>query len=284
MGWFSTFLAVLRDCFQILLLAGAVFLLGKFLRVFRGMPGGRMLLGMVGAFAGMSLLAMFLHLDVVLGLLKYLAYILGGLLLVIFQPELRRALLHLLNRFGAEEKNARDDRLEKIAIAVERLAALRHGAILAIERSDKLRDYEEGATILDAPLQPDLLASIFYPNAPLHDGGVTIIGDLIHAARCVFPISEDPLSSKKGLEARGTRHRAALGLSEQTDAAVIVVSEETGEIRIFNDGHFTPPLNPRNFRRCLRAVMPRGITGVWPELFPAGGGGLGESAGGKEAL
>ncbi|MGI6496615.1 MAG: diadenylate cyclase [Kiritimatiellia bacterium] len=260
--------------FQILLLTLAIH---RFLRFFRGTRSAQMLLGLaVGLSATLFLTAVF-RLDVIGWLLRWLFLSLSLALVVIFQPEIRHALAHLGSwRFAVETETSRKDRVEKIATAVERLALLRHGAIIAIERNMKLRSYEEGGIRLEAPLNADLLASIFYPNAPLHDGGVTIVGNTIYAVRCVFPPSETPLSELKGLENRGTRHRAALGLSEQTDAVVVVVSEETGEIRIFCESHYTPPLSPRNLRRFLGATTPAKVTDTWRRFLA-----LGEEDGGE---
>jgi diadenylate cyclase len=134
---------------------------------------------------------------------------------------------------------------------VSSLSRTKTGAIIAIERQISLEPFCENGTLLNAPLVGRLLSSIFFPNAPLHDGGVVIRGETILAARCVFP-----LSPREDI-GFGMRHRAALGLSEQTDAVVVVVSEETGAVSIAYDGRLIQDLTPAHLRRYLALLIPR---------------------------
>lgn len=250
---------------QILVITVAVH---QLIRLFRGTRSAQILLGAVIVLIPALFFTQWLHLDVLAWVFKWVLLYLAFAPLVIFQPELRRALARLgRHGFAQESREKRKDRVELLATAAERLSARNHGAIIAIERNDKLGEYESTATILDAPLQLDLLVSIFFPNAPLHDGGVIIRGDQIHAARCIFPLAE---SDDPHLVRHGMRHRAALGLCEATDALVLVVSEETGEIRIYCEKHATKPLDPHNLRRCLAAALPAEVTEAWRFLRTLG--------------
>jgi diadenylate cyclase len=132
------------------------------------------------------------------------------------------------------------------------LASTRTGAIVAIERDIGLRNYIEGGVPLDATLTSDLLLSVFQPKSPLHDGAVIVQGDRVAAAACFLPLSVNPAISKDF----GTRHRAAIGLTEDVDAAAIVVSEETGRITLALDGHVEVGLDADRLRARLRALVP----------------------------
>jgi len=168
-------------------------------------------------------------------------------LLIIFQPELRAALAHigqvpvtkLLRR--EESLGSRED---EIADAVERLSRSGVGAIIAIEREVSLDEYLESGSSLEARLTTDLLATIFTPYSPLHDGAVIVRGHQIVGAGCILPLSQGSVSSRS----MGTRHRAALGLAEETDALVIVVSEETATISVAEGGELRSGLTPMQIR------------------------------------
>ncbi len=261
-GFIGTFLGA---ALQILLITVAVH---QLIRLFRGTRSAQILLGVVIVLIPVLFFTQWLHLDVLAWVFKWVLLYLVFAPLVIFQPELRRALARLgRGGFAQESKEKRQDRVELLASVAERLSSRHHGAIIAIERNDRLGEYESNATIIDSPLQPDLLVSIFFPNAPLHDGGVIVKGDRIHAARCIFPLAE---SNDPHLVRHGTRHRAALGLCEATDALVLVVSEETGEIRIYCEKHATKPLDSHNLRRCLAATLPAEVTEAWRFLLSLG--------------
>lgn len=153
-------------------------------------------------------------------------------LTVVFQPEIRRA-LERLGRTGARSwrRAGREQLLDAVARGALRLARQRHGALIVIERETGLQDVIDTGITLDATLSEDLLAAIFAPNAALHDGACVIRLDRIVAAGCTLPLSESALPSEMGM-----RHRSALGLTERTDAVVVVVSEERGEITIASNG------------------------------------------------
>lgn len=156
--------------------------------------------------------------------------------IILFQPEIRRLLLllgqnPLVRRFM--QSPARQERIEEIIVAIGDLSSRRIGALIAFERSTGLRSYVETGAQLHAQVSRDLLVTIFYAQNPLHDGAVIIRDARIEAARCILPVSTNmKLSTKLGL-----RHRAAVGLTELTDAFVVVVSEETGQISVANNGN-----------------------------------------------
>ena len=166
-------------------------------------------------------------------------------LIVVFQPELRG----LLERIGRPQgPRAPSLALEELLLGLARLSERRYGAILALERRPPLGEYAATGEILEARLSARLLQTVFYPGTPLHDGGAILRGDRLFAAGCVFPLSE----ARMGL---GTRHRAALGLSEVSDALVIVVSEETGAIRLAEGGRLSPPMSLEALREKLKEAL-----------------------------
>lgn len=158
-------------------------------------------------------------------------------LIVIFQPEIRNVLEHLgrsklLGRHKMLSVDEREKVVYEIVTAVDALRKTRTGALIVIERDNSLNDYIQKSKKLYAEISSELLQSIFFPNNPLHDGGVIIQGDKITSARAVFPTSENPRVSKR----LGTRHRAALGIAEITDCISLIVSEETGRLSIAVNG------------------------------------------------
>lgn len=158
-------------------------------------------------------------------------------LIVIFQPEIRNVLEHLgrsklLGRHKMLTVDQREKIVYEIISAIDSLRKTRTGALIIIERDNSLNDYIQKSKKLYAEISSELLQSIFFPNNPLHDGGVIIQGDKITSARAVFPTSDNPKVSKR----LGTRHRAALGIAEITDCIAIIVSEETGRLSIAVNG------------------------------------------------
>src|SRR5687767_15767090 len=165
---------------------------------------------------------------------------------VVFQPELRAALAHLgHSRFTRIFRRMEAAEVaDEIVDAIERLCRSGIGAILAIEREMGLGDYVGSGSAMQAKVSADLLATIFTPYSPLHDGAVILRGDTIIGAGCILPLSQAPLADRS----LGTRHRAAIGLSEETDALVIVVSEETSTISVALAGRLTRNLSPAQLR------------------------------------
>lgn len=173
-------------------------------------------------------------------------------LIVIFQPEIRNVLeqlgrSQLLGRHKVLTVDERERIVYEIVSTMDSLRKTRTGALIVIERDNSLNDYIQKAKKIYADISSDLLMSIFFPNNPLHDGGVIIQGDRITCARAVFPISENA----KVVKRLGTRHRAALGISELTDCISLIVSEETGRLSIAVDGQLHYNLTPDEIKIML---------------------------------
>lgn len=173
-------------------------------------------------------------------------------IIIIFQPELRRALEQLgrgsiFTRGKLEEEEEQKQRVKEITAAVSYMAKRRIGALITLERETGLGDYIETGIPLNSELTTELLINIFIPNTPLHDGAVIIQNDQIAAAACYLPLSESPFISKE----LGTRHRAALGISEVTDALTIIVSEETGNVSVTRNGELNRDMSQEEFERLL---------------------------------
>lgn len=181
-------------------------------------------------------------------------------LIVLFQPELRRGLEQLGRRnivsgqFRSLDKENAIEVVREIVAAVDDFSATRTGALIVFERETMLNDIIETGTIVDARISVRLLGNLFYEGSPLHDGAVIIRGDRIHAASCVLPLTE-----KKNIGRNlGTRHRAGLGVSEVSDALVIVVSEETGVISVAENGNFRRFMDLKSVEKILLGVyMPQ---------------------------
>lgn len=174
--------------------------------------------------------------------------------LIIFQQETRQGLARLGQQHffsvGLEESEM-TAMVEEITTAAYKLAGRKIGCLIALERETKLKAYTDSGVSVDGKVTSELIQSIFVPISPLHDGGVIIRNDRILAAACLFPLSENMHLSK----IIGTRHRAALGLTEQTDAIAVMVSEETGNISIAADGRFIPIINRERFATILRDLL-----------------------------
>jgi len=180
--------------------------------------------------------------------------------IVIFQSDIRRALAHFgqapfFRYFNRQE--AAGETIEEVVVAATMLAAQRTGAIVAIERDIGLRNYIESGIPLDAELTYDLLVTIFQPGSPLHDGAVILQEGRVAAAACFLPLTVNPRVSRE----LGTRHRAAIGLTEESDAAAIVVSEETGQIALALDGAIERGLSADELRDRLRTLIMQRRTG-----------------------
>src|SRR5215204_2761429 len=177
---------------------------------------------------------------------------------VIFQPELRRALeqlghtgSRLRESFPANVDTGTELAIDEIVRAAGQLARQRYGALMIIERETGLQDYAESGVPIDAQLTRQLLINIFYPNSPLHDGAVLTRADRIVAASVVLPLT-DNISASSQL---GTRHRAAIGVTEDSDSLAVVVSEETGQIAVAHSGRLIRGLDQDRLRRVLRTLM-----------------------------
>ena len=174
--------------------------------------------------------------------------------IVIFQSDIRRALAHFgqapfFRYFYRQE--AADETIEEIVVAATMLSAQKVGAIVAVEREIGLRNYIESGIPLDATLTYDLLVTIFHPGSALHDGAVILQENRVAAAACFLPLTVNPRVSRE----LGTRHRAAIGLTEEGDAVAVIVSEETGNISLAIDGHIERAMSSDDLRNRLRSLV-----------------------------
>ena len=198
---------------------------------------------------------------------------------VIFAPEIRRA-LERLGRAGSILEGGRatssgeiQDSISAVVSAAARLADRRHGALVVMQRLDNLDQYIQTGVRMDSRLTAELLLQVFYPNTPLHDGAVIISGVRLVAAACVLPLSSSGVLSRTPDRQMGLRHRAALGISEVSDAIAVVVSEETGSISVVHAGRMIRRLDSNRLENILRALyrpyQPRkGVRGFFDRLFP----------------
>jgi diadenylate cyclase len=256
MNWLhSVELPGVNGTIEILVLALVFYFLVK---VFRGTRGAAILTGLVILFTFLIVITKFTNLLILNWLLQKLMVYLALALVVIFQPEIRRALAQLGRQGNFVAGKARRALADPIADAVLLLASRKIGALIAIEREVETRGIQDTGTRLNSEVSAALLTSIFHPGTPLHDGGVIISEDRIAAAGCVFPLTQsDDLSQDLG-----TRHRAALGLTEESDTVVIVVSEETGIISIAYNGRLKRGFDGPHLRRVLASFLGREGNGL----------------------
>jgi diadenylate cyclase len=233
---------------EILILAVGIYYSFRFVRGTRGAP---VVTGFQVGRCALVLVSFLLQ-------LRVLQYLLGGFsaffilaVLVIFQPELRRMLAELGNLPLFATTHEQRENIEVIIQTVERLADVRIGALIAIEQSIQLQEAVESGLPVDCEATPEMLETIFFPNNAIHDGGVVIKGDRIAFAACIFPLTQRQDLNKS----LGTRHRAAIGLSEETDAVVVVVSEETGSISYAYKGQFVRGITLEELRAFLTSVL-----------------------------
>lgn len=175
------------------------------------------------------------------------------IVIVLFQDDLRRALTHVgKNPFLSLSSFERDfAMIDEVSRAVGRLARERVGALIVIERETGLKNFIDTGSKIDSIVSADLIYAIFTPTSPIHDGAVIVTGTRISAAGCFLPLSKDPNIDKR----YGTRHRAALGISEETDAIVILVSEESGEAHLVRNGKITSNVSEYELRESLAALF-----------------------------
>lgn len=220
---------------------------------FRGTRGAQVLTGLILFIVLMLLLTNLVRLDTLNWLLQRFTVYLAIALVVIFQPEIRRALAELGKQHVFAGNSAERELVDALVQAVGILSERKIGALIAVEREIGTRSVQDTGKRLDAQVSAELLATLFFPHTPLHDGGVIIRGGRIAAAGCVFPLSQHDNLSRS----LGTRHRAAIGLTEETDAIVVVVSEETGTISVAYNGRLSRGFNDERLRRLLTAVLVR---------------------------
>jgi diadenylate cyclase len=228
-------------------------LLYELLVLIRGTRAVQMALG-GGFLIGLYFVSYRFGLETVNWVIRNMASYVVFAVIVLFQSDIRRALAH----FGRapffryfERVSSAEETIEELVVAASTLAGRRIGAIMVIERQIGLRNYIEGGIPLDAMITYDLLASIFHKASPLHDGAVIVQGDRVAAAACFLPLSVNPRVGRE----LGTRHRAALGVTEESDAVAVVVSEETGSVSLAVGESLDRGLSPDMLRIRLRSLL-----------------------------
>jgi len=255
----------LLSAVDVLLVTMAVFFL---LRLVRGTQAVALLRGMIVLVITIAVLTSLLNLPAFTWLLEASLPALLIAIPVIFAPEIRRALERLGRTNNMFFLSATPDHIEAlietVCITAQRLSDRRYGALIVIEREVPLADYKETGVVLDAELTPQLLLQIFHINTPLHDGAAIIEKDRIAAAGCVMPLSSSGTLSRSTERSMGLRHRAALGISEVSDAVSVVVSEETGGISVTHNGRMIRRLDQARLKNILTAFFRPRTTGRFP--------------------
>lgn len=229
------------------------FLIYEFLLLIRGTRAVQMGVGTL-LIVGLFYVSRLAPLQTVNWLIRNMLLYVAFAAIVIFQSDIRRALAHFgqapfFRYFYRQE--AADETIEEIVVAATMLSAQKVGAIVAVEREIGLRNYIESGIPLDAILTYDLLVTIFHPGSALHDGAVILQENRVAAAACFLPLTVNPRVSRE----LGTRHRAAIGLTEEGDAVAVIVSEETGYISLAIDGRIDRALSPDDLRDRLRSLI-----------------------------
>src|SRR5438045_4744957 len=231
------------DLVDILVVSALIY---EILKLIRGTRAVQMAVG-GGFLVALFYVSRWGHLETVNWLIRNVVGYIVFAVIILFQSDIRRALAHLgrapFFRYFAKAESA-EDSMEELIVAAGMLAAQQVGAIIALERQIGLRTYIEGGIRLDAVLTYDLLVSIFQVTSPLHDGAVIVQDDRVAAAACFLPLTVNPKLSKE----LGSRHRAAIGLTEENDSVAIVVSEETGKISVVADGQIKRGLDTNLMR------------------------------------
>lgn len=230
-----------------------VFLIYKFIKMIKSSRVWQLVKG-IALLIALTLVSGWLHLDILHYLLTSIMTYGVIVMIVIFQPELRRGLEQLgsnkLTKFFGIDKDiitkTKED-MYKIVIATQELAKTKTGGLIVIEREIKLSDIAESGVEINAEVSPQLLVNLFVPNTPLHDGAVIISNNRITAAACILPLANDKEIAKE----LGTRHRAAIGISKETDAIAVVVSEETGKVSVAKDGTLIADINEETLKKLL---------------------------------
>lgn len=236
---------------EILVLAWLYYMVFVF---FSGTRSAQVLTGFIVLIVALVLLTWWLNLEQLNWLLGRLTLYLVVALFIVFQPEIRRALAELGRQPLLQQQSDSKQLANHVVDAVMMLSERKIGALIAIEGDIGTRSIQETGTPLDSAVTPELLAAMFFPHTPLHDGGVIIRENRIVAAGCLFPLTQRT-DIAKGL---GTRHRAAMGLTEETDAVVVVVSEETGTVSVSWKGRLSRDFDRERLARFLKAVLGKG--------------------------
>ncbi len=220
-------------------------------RYFRGTRGAKVLTGLAIVFLTLTLISQLLNLVVIGWIIRSFSVFLAIALVVIFQPELRRGLAELGGHPIFSLTSEKRETVHDLAEAVTQLANKQFGALIAIERDTSIRVYEETGVALNADFSVELMLTIFHPKSALHDGGVIVRDGHIAAAACIFPVSQrETLDRSLGL-----RHRAGLGITEESDAVAVIVSEETGGITICYRRRIERNFTPETFRKRISEIL-----------------------------
>jgi len=240
-----------RPVLEIFILAVAIYFIFQFLRGTRGWPVALGVIGFLVVLLLLVLITFVLDLRVLRWLLGAFSAYFAVAVVIIFQPELRRMLAELGNLPLFATAREQRESIEVIIQTCERLADVKIGALIAIEQSIQLQDVVESGVRVDCEATPEMLETIFFPNNAVHDGGVIIKGDRIAYCACIFPLTQRQDLNKS----LGTRHRAAIGLSEETDAFIVVVSEETGMVSYAFKGQLTRGVSFEELRARLTSLL-----------------------------
>jgi diadenylate cyclase len=233
---------------EVAILAVAIYFALNFIRGTRGAP---VVYGFVVVILSLTILARTFQLTVLGWILQNMMALLAFAILILFQPELRRILAELGNKPLFATAHEQRENIEVIVQSCERMSEAKIGALIAVEQSVSLHDFVESGVPVDCEATPEMLETIFFPNNAIHDGGVIIKGDRIAYAACIFPLTQ-----RRDLHpSLGTRHRAAIGLSEETDAVLIVVSEETGWISYVHKGQLVRGVTAEKLRDFLTSIL-----------------------------
>jgi diadenylate cyclase len=237
-----------RSLIEIILLSIAIYYGYLY---FRGTRGAKVLTGLAIVFLTLTLISTLLNLVVIGWLVRSFSVFLAVALVVIFQPELRRGLAALGGHPIFSLTSEKRETVHDLAEAVTQLANKQFGALIALERDTSIRIYEETGVTIDGDFSVELMLAIFHPKGALHDGGVIIRNGRVAAAACIFPVSQrETLDRSLGL-----RHRAGLGITEESDAVAVVISEETGAISICYRRRIERNFTPETFRQRIAEIL-----------------------------
>ena len=247
-----------RGLFEILLLSVGIYYGYLY---FKGTRGAKVLTGLAIVFLTLTLISQLMNLTVIGWIVRSFSVFLAVALVVIFQPELRRGLAALGGHPIFSLTSEKRETVHDIAEAVTQLANKQFGALIALERDTSIRVYEETGVELDACFSVELMLTLFHPKSALHDGGVILRNGRLAAAACIFPVSQrETLDRSLGL-----RHRAGLGITEESDAIAVVVSEETGGISICHRRRIERNFTPETFRKRIAELL---LHGAYEETDP----------------
>lgn len=239
---------IVKAVTEVTILTVAIYYIVKFIR---GTRGAKVVTTFFAILVVISFLAILLHLQVLTWILSWVVLFFMLAVLVLFQPEIRRMITLLSSNRGLVSAREQRGNIEVIIQGARKLADERFGALIALERGVSLSGITDSGVVLDCEATPEMFETIFFPNNAIHDGGVIMRGDRIMKAACIFPLSQrQDLSHSTGM-----RHRSGIGLSEETDAVVIIVSEETGYVSYAYQGDLVRNVSDEDLRAFLTMIF-----------------------------